>query len=226
MNSFKIISIITYLLCINLSGQSNHFTINNVEFHFETEKIDTLEGAEFETATLYRNDKKLLTHTLIRQEGDCSSVSIELGKYVIDDAKIIFYSYWAIADRMPSRLIPFGFRKQVYTVDRAGKLNLINSVIYIEDFIENQLGKDKFYHPKNNWFHIGLDYLNQPTKNEFEKEALQDYIQTIEKKYNSKFVLNKEKELLESEVRAKLDKQIEQNTGNWIDGEIFGKVKK
>ena len=59
-----------------------------------------------------------------------------------------------------------------------------------------------------------------------QKILLDDYIKNVEKEYNSKFVLNDKRDELEKNVRSIMEKEIEEYTGNWIEGEAFGRVKK
>jgi hypothetical protein len=208
---------------LNIHGQSKQFVINGYDFSAVNEKLDTLEGAENEIIKLYRGNKELLSHTKFKEEGDCSSIKIQLGSYYLTDNDIIFYSYWAAADRMPSSLFPNGYMKQVYTVNSLGLVSLKEAKIYIEDFVDNE---NKKWFENNGWRHKGLKYLNEPPKNKLEQQLLDNYIKGIEKKYTANFVLNTEKNILESEIRIALKHKILEYTKDWIDGEVYGKVKK
>ncbi len=204
-------------------GQTKKVEINGILFSFKQIKLDTLESAENEIVELYRNGKKLLTHTMFKEEGDCSSTHIQLGKYKVDKNKIKFYTYWAATERMPGLILPFGFREQIYTVDSLGILKLSESKIYIENIVSSE---NKIFLEENGWKHKGLKYLNKVTKSKYEKRLLDDYIKNVEKEYNSKFVLNDNRDELEKKVRSIMEKEIEKYTGNWIEGEAFGRVKK
>ena len=205
-------------------GQTEKIEINGTFFSFKQVKLDTIESSENQILELYRNDKKLLTHTLFIEEGDCSSIHIQLGNYKIEENKIIFYSYWAATDRMPGSILPFGYREQIYSVDSLGILKLTEAKIYIENYTSS--GNPNFLE-ENGWKHNGLKYLNEQPKNDYEQRLLTDYIQNIEKEYNAEFVLNEEKNVLEKKVRESLKEEIKKYTGNWIDGdEAFGRVKK
>ena len=111
--------IITIFLFINFGfSQTQKKVINGIEFKIVTISIDENEQTEF--IELYRNNKKILTHTLSEFDGDCSSENIELGTYEIMDSNLIFYSYWASGDRMMKNIYPFGFRKQTYSINEKG----------------------------------------------------------------------------------------------------------
>lgn len=222
----KIITTIFIFLTIStfVFGQKNAVEINGLEFLFKQVKVDTLESGGNEIVELYRNGKKLLTHTMFEEFGDCSSIHLKLGKYEVKGNSIVFYSYWAATDRMPGTILPFGFREQIYSVDSIGKLRLTGAEIYIENFATS---KNKSYLEENGWRHKGLKFLTEQPKNDYEKKLLEDYIQNIEKEYNTDFVLYRRKDELENRVRNNMLKEIKANTANWIEGEeAFGRVKK
>lgn len=205
-------------------GQTKEIEINGMLFSFKQVELDTLESAEHKIVELYRNEKKLLTHTVFKEEGDCSSTHIQLGNYKIEGNTIKFYSYWAATDRMPGSILPFGFREQIYSIDNLGILKLIGAKIYIENYVTS---KNKNFLEENGWKHKGLKYLNERAKNDYEKRLLEDYSKNIENEYKAEFVLNEEKEVLEKKVRDNLKEEIKKYTGNWIEGdEVFGRVKK
>lgn len=206
------------------SGQTKEIEINGTLFSLKQVELDTLESAENKIVELYRNGEKLLTHTLFKEEGDCSSIHIQLGNYKLESNKIIFYSYWAATDRMQGSILPFGFREQIYAVDSLGILKLNDANIYIENYVTTE---NKQFLEKNGWKHKGLKFLNEQAKNEYEKTLLEDYIRSVENEYNAEFVLNEEKEMLENKVRDSLKELIEKYTENWIEGnEVYGRVKK
>lgn len=224
MNLKILIYIVVFSIStLNFYGQSKQFKANGHIFSFVTDKVDNLEGSEDEVVHLYRGNKKLLSHTTSKQEGDCSSVNIQLGNYSIIDNEIIFYSYWAATDRMPGPMLPYGFRKQIYAVDSVGLLHLREATIYIEDYVEKE---DKSFFEDNGWKHKGLKHLNKAPQNKAEQELLFDYIQSIERKYNAEFVLSVKKKSLEEEVRRALQSEIQEHTKDWVEGEVYGKVKK
>lgn len=205
-------------------GQTKEIEINGTLFSLKQVELDTLESAENKIVELYRNGEKLLTHTLFKEEGDCSSIHIQLGNYKVEDNKIIFYSYWAATDRMPSSILPFGFREQIYSIDSLGILTLTEAKIYIENYVTTE---NKKFLEENGWKHKGLKYLNEPAKNEYEKRLLEDYTKNVKNEYSAEFVLNEGKDVLEKKVRDRLKEEIKKYTENWIEGdEAFGRVKK
>ncbi len=133
MNLRKSLFIVLFFVGFLAFAQSKTITINNHDFLFVVESKDTLDGAQEKSLKLFRGKKELLTHTLISLEGGCSSEHIQLGDYSIVKNNIVFYTYWASADRMPN-LLPYGFQKQIYTVNSLGKLSLEESKIYIENY--------------------------------------------------------------------------------------------
>lgn len=175
--------------------------INNTDFKFVTTTInDTILSNYVE---IYRDDKKIITHTLSSSDGDCSSENIELGSYKTTDSEITCYSYWASADRMGQNIYPYGFRKQTYTVASNGSVKLSKTALYIKTFMDN-------------WeTHPGMKYLNTAYKTNQEKTLFEDYIDKTEKKYASKFVFGQTKDNLEKEVRKELKNDIFENTKNW-----------
>ncbi len=217
----KKIYILLILISVYSFGQTKQYTINRHKFIFKEMQIDQ-GGYNQEVLNLYRGKEKLLSHILFEEDVDCSSISIRLGNYYIEKNKIIFYSYWASADRMPL-FLKFGFQKQVYSVAQNGNVKLENSKIYIEDLIETQ---NKDFLVLNGWQHKGLKYLNKTPKNKQQKIWLNDYIYNIEKQYNAKFVLGKARKELEKEVRCKMKEIIEFHTKAWNNKEAYGKSKR
>ncbi|CAG0904875.1 unnamed protein product [Cyprideis torosa] len=205
-------------------GQSQKIVINDSIFTIIEDSI-SLDGEEHQQIHVYRGKKKLLSHTLYRSLGDCSIMSVELGKYQVIGQQIIFYSYWAIADRMPSYLTPYGFRKQIYEVDSLGRLQPSDAIIYLEDHTPPELTAPEFYQ-EDRWTHKGLDFLASPPQNEAEQRILADYIRIIEEIHHARFVFEDEKDALEKEVRAQLKSEIHFHTHDWVEGEIYGRVKK
>ena len=134
-------------------GQTKEIEINGTLFSFKQVELDTLESVENKIVELYRNEKKLLTHTVFKEEGDCSSIHIQLGNYKVEGNKIIFYSYWAATDRMPGSILPFGYREQIYSIDSLGILKLTEAKIYIENYVTSE---NKKFLEENGWKHKGL----------------------------------------------------------------------
>ncbi|QXP61646.1 hypothetical protein [Olleya sp. HaHaR_3_96] len=194
--------IITTFLCLNFClSQTQKKVINGIEFEIITTSVDEDQQTDF--IELYRNDKKLLQHTLYDSDGDCSSENIELGTHKITDNTLIFYSYWASADRMMKNIYPYGFRKQIYYVTPKGTVSLESSQLYIEAYVDE-------------WHvHQGMQYLNNKPKTNEEKESLKDYILKAEQMYDGHFVFGENKSVLENEVRQELAEAITENTKYW-----------
>ncbi len=188
--------------------------------------IDSTDEDGLKMLNLYRNDKKILTHTIFKREGDCSSINIELGNYKLSENKIVFYSYWAATDRQNIAMFPFGFRKQTYLIQDSRKIIKLEAEIFIEDNIERTVGKEIYYGEHDTWKHKGLAFIYKMPQNNFEKKAKEDYIKSVEKMYNATFVFGNKKQVLEREVRKELKQEIDLYTNEWEEGEIYGAVKK
>ena len=220
----NIVSVLILLIPLsNVFGQTENYSIKGHSFKFVQKNAESEDAIN---VILYRDNQELLSHTIYKEEGDCSSIHVEIGKYFIDDDKIIFYSYWAGTDRQPMPIFPYGFRKQTYEIQDNGHLILTNSQIYIEDYVENKNEDWKYFESKGSWYHKGIDFLNKQPKTSFEKDALSDYTERIERYYQAELVLGNEAQLLEQEVREKLKNEIQIATNEWIEGEVYGKVKK
>ncbi len=212
------------LLISNYSfGQTEAHIINNYNLIFKNYKINTEDADRTEVIDLYQGKKKILSHILFKEKGDCSSISIQLGNYFVEKNKIIFYSYWASADRMPS-FLRFGFQKQVYSVTNNGIVKLKYSKIYIEDLVETD---NPDFIIGVGGTHKGFAYLNKKPITDEEKMWLDDYVKSAEKQYNAKFVFGEERQALEKEVREKLKEKIAEQTNDWdIYKEAYGKSRK
>ncbi len=219
--------IMLLLALVPLVGQAKTYTINHHKFSLETPQMNEDESDSvsdwLETVDLYRGKKKLLSHTLFKKDGDCSSITIQLGDYSVENNNIIFYSYWASADRMPSNL-KFGFQKQVYSVANNGIVKLQSSKIYIEDMVETA---NPDFIIGVGWTHKGISYLHKPPTTDEEKMWLDDYVKSVEEEYKAKFVFGEERKALEKEVRAKLKDKIAEHTDDWdIYKEAYGESRK
>ena len=209
-------------ICVLLSlfvqsfAHAQTIQINHQAFELKTVMKETEESFERQEIELYRDDHQLLSHTLRLETGDCSIVSIELGDYEVKNNQIIFYSYWASADRQGLWMYPYGVRKQVYVVDAKGTVKLLSSVIYVEDIIGDLL--------KSNPQEEYLQFLHTEAQTEQQRRSLNHYIQMIQKKYKAKFVDGQERALLLKEVKTKLAKQITTETKDWK--EMYGSSAK
>lgn len=194
-------------------AQTKVVLINGNKLTFKTYLLENESGDSIKSIDIFRDNTKLLSHTILKAEGDHNSESIEVGSYEIKDTTIIFYSYWSRAGDAP--VSPYGVRKQIYSVNKKGFLNLNNSQIYIETsrpgWAENK----------------GIEYLFTKPKNELEVIELNKYKADVEKEYNSKFVPEKDRTLLIKEVKFKLRMQIKKSTMHWkaVYSNILGGYK-
>ncbi|WP_177765676.1 hypothetical protein [Flavobacterium sp. I3-2] len=223
---FKIYLVCVFLLFLHsdLFAQSEKKNINGIDLIFKTSKLEC--AAENCTeVTLFRNHLKIISHVLYFEDGDCMSATVEIGIYKIINNTIIFYSFWANYDRLPSYILPFGFRKQVYEVESNGKIKSIESQIYLETSITKN-EKNKIYYDTNDYLHKGIQFLKNTPSNSYERNALIDYKKNIEREYHAKFVVDEQRTKLEKEVRKVMKKEIELATQDWIENEFFGTIKK
>lgn len=182
-------------------GQEKTAKINNNSFDF---KIINNENSSEKILKISRDNKQpIITHTIHKDDGDCSGIQLELGTYEIQADQIIFYTYWAAADLQGILLYPFGFRKQIYDVKKNGDLELSEATIYIEEDYINDKKQE------------GLKFLNIKPKNKSDEQLLNHYVNVVELKYRSRFVNGKEKDFLSSEVREKLKQEILTETKDW-----------
>ncbi|MBO0592502.1 hypothetical protein I2486_13935 [Cellulophaga sp. E16_2] len=210
MTYLKILILLILLLPKLSISQVERINIQGKIVEFRT--TSTNEDTQTETLTLFTGDKELASLILSDFDGDCSSENIELGTYKIIENSIIFYSYWASADRMQKNTYPYGFRKEQYRFDTNGELVLKATELYIETYVDD-------------WtVHQGMTFLNTNPKSEHDLNLKNDYIAKAENMYQSHFVLGTEKQKLEQEVRKVLAAEIKKNTGYWA--EVYGKNSK
>ena len=87
----KIIQTLLMLLALSSTAfaETQNIQINQNNFELKTvmneEEADSLR----KDIELYRNNQKLLTHTIYSTTGDCSILQIELGDYEIKENNII-----------------------------------------------------------------------------------------------------------------------------------------
>ncbi len=198
------------------------FYLNGFEFDRIESALDSV-GIKPHTVKIKKGDHTLKEFILYSEIGDCSSTELKVGDYDIHDDQLIFYSYWASADRMPGTLLPYGFKKAVYTADNDGTLVLKSAVIYKEDYVISEGNK---YLEDHGWKHKGIDLLALSTPSKAETEIIDHYIKNIEKQEEAVFIRGKDRENLESLVRQKLADKIKSATAGWENAEVYGRVKK
>ena len=196
-------TLILYFILLQATAfaQTKIEVVNGNEFSFKSYLLENESGDSIKNLVVFRGNTKLLSHTILKAEGDHNSEAIEVGSYEIKDTTVIFYTYWSRAGDAP--VSPYGVRKQIYAVNKKGILYLKNSQIYIETsrpgWAENK----------------GIEYLFTKPKNETQVKELKKYKADVEIEYNSKFVLEKHKNSLIKEVKAKLRNQIKESTRHW-----------
>lgn len=188
-------------------AETQTIQINHHRFEIKTATTESEEGFERYAVELYRNQHKLLSHTLKYNTGDCSILTTELGDYDVKNNQLIFYTYWAAGDRQGLWTYPYGVRKQVYSVDAKGVVKPISAVIYVEDVVGNPLEHD----PQQEY----LQFLNTAPQTDQQKKALNHYIETMQTKYKARFVNGQEREQLLKEVKTRLAKKIAVETQGW-----------
>lgn len=150
----------------------------------------------------------LKEHCLYDGIGDCNSESIELGGYKISDSSVTFYSFWCHTGDAP--VSPWGARKQVFSPNRSGKLEMVYSELYLE------AGNPGWPETK------GVEFLHEPVQTKADREDFHNYILLMEKKYQADFVYGKRADSLLKETRAFLKSEISRNTKHWKPNGPFG----
>jgi hypothetical protein len=164
---------------------TGRLTIGNTQFTYSKARLPEADSAI--AFNLYAHGKKLLMHSMVDEENDCNSTSLELGDYTITGATITFYSYWAWVGGCCG--LPYGARKQVYTVNAKRQLHLSSSQIFLEEY-KNRLA-------------------DMPGK-----DATQ-FMAKVEKQYHAKFVTGAEADDLIYQVKQRFVQQIAKTTKGW-----------
>ena len=81
---------------LNCFAQSDTITVNGHRFIFKIEQENEDWETTFVNVFRIRNGetKYLLKHILDCEIGDCNSLSVEMGDYIVSDSTIVFYSFW------------------------------------------------------------------------------------------------------------------------------------
>ena len=153
--------------------------------------------------------KQIIKYYADSSWGDSSSVSVTLGKHLIDKDEIIFYQYWAW--RGDALVSPFGANKITYRWNNEkNAYQKDKDNIYIEyhsklvpEFIEDLP------------FHRNV--IKEPS-DEKEKQLISSYTNKITADGQS-FLLGTDAENLLNEVNSVLRVEIEDKTGYWQDNE-------
>jgi hypothetical protein len=196
--------LIIFLLCISClpKAQVANFQLGETNFTIQKAIETYSENEERTFVLLSRNDKELLTHTILEIGADHNSMSLEIGDYEISDNTITFYSYWAWGGDAP--VSPFGGRIQTYQIQKNGKLLLVRSQLYIE---QGRVGFEGI--------HKGIQFLKEMPKSESDKKLFREYVSEMESNFNAKFVYGNQSDRLMSRIRKKIAPEIEKYTKDW-----------
>lgn len=176
------------------TAELKHITIKNQDFSIVTEAYDIYDS-KGEVMKLYKEERSndldfVLSIILKDRTGTCSDQSMQDGSYEINGTKITLYSFWNRKGKAYDS--PYGARIQRYEMLPDHTLKRISSKVYIETERENY---DK---------QSGMKYLFISAKDDKEKEALQNYIESVEKNYKGTFVYGEEAKRLLAEVEEAL----------------------
>ena len=208
------------LMMFGTVAQAKTININQHDFEIKNTQGESEEGFEQDNFELYRDAKKLLTHTQRLSTGDCSILTIEVGDYDIKGNQLIFYTYWAASDRQGLWAYPYGVRKQIYTVNAKGRVDLTTAVIYVEDY--NSEGDPQEIDAEKEY----LQFLHTAPKDQQQRQALDHYIQSVQTHSKARFVNGKERAQLIQEVEGRLASQIKIETNGWKERFLEGEPNK
>lgn len=189
------------LLGINIlfaSAQLEHLTIENQDFSIIMESYDIYDS-KGEVMKLYieeqNNDLTFVLSLILKDStGTCSDKSVQEGAYEINGTDITLYSFWDRRGKAYSS--PYGARIQRYKMLPNHTVEQVLSQVYIETEREN-------YNPES-----GMQYLFQAPQSNTEKEALKDYVKSVEKEYKGVFVYGEEAKRLMNEVQEALSRKM------------------
>ena len=196
MRVILILSILTSVLLS--SAQLEHVTIGNQDFSIVTEAYNIYDskGKVMKFYKEERNNDLTFVLSLILEDatGTCADKSTQSGSYEINDTTIMLYSFW---DRKgKSYESPYGARIQQYEMLPSHTVVLKSSKVYIETARRN-------YDEES-----AMKYLFTPPKTKNEKEALDDYIKSVEREYKGDFVYGDEAKKLIDEVHEALHRKM------------------
>ncbi len=191
----KIFYMILFTLNILFAtAQLEHVTLGNQDFSIVTESYEIYDS-KGEVMKFYKEERNndltfVLSLILNDKTGTCSDKSMQEGAYEINGTTITLYSFWDRKGKVYDS--PYGARIQQYEMLPDHTVVLRSSKVYIE-------AARKSYDKES-----GMKYLFTPPKTKMEKEALQAYIQSVEKEYKGVFVFGEEAKKLLEEVHEAL----------------------
>ncbi|WP_196889882.1 hypothetical protein [Aureivirga sp. CE67] len=200
MNQLKFYIILIFSI-YNSVAQNTNESINDLKFDIEKSNIHNPQEEITELKIINSNNKIIFKKRIKFKRWDCSSESLQLSKYEINNDTLTFYTFWCRKGDSPIR--PYGARIQKY-IYNSEEFKVIEAEIYIEttdiNWEENK----------------GIKYLFEKPKNEKERKYFSSYIRSVEKEYNSKFVYGKKADRLIKEVKEKLKIEIRKETSDWF----------
>ena len=185
--------LLTFLILINISYAfqtkdelqigKQHFTIVHESYDEYNDKGITMKlykkGEHMESQPLF-------SFTLENISGGCGEQSSQEGTYEVNGTTLTLYSHWSRSGKAYDT--PVGDRIQHYTIDKNGTISFLDGTLYIETEAKNY---DK---------QSAIKYLYTTPKNEDEKEALNTYIQSVEKHFKGRFVRGDKAHILHQKV--------------------------
>ncbi|GIU00080.1 hypothetical protein TSL6_05860 [Sulfurovum sp. TSL6] len=191
----KIFSLLLLTVSILFAtAKLEHVTLGNQDFSIVTESYDIYDS-KGEVMKFYKEERNnnltfVLSLILKDKTGSCADKSMQEGAYEINGTTITLYSFWDRKGKVYDS--PYGARIQEYEMLPNHTVVLRSSKVYIES-------ARKSYDPES-----GMKYLFNPPKNKSEKEALQSYVNAVEKEYKGIFVYGEEAKRLLEEVHEAL----------------------
>lgn len=176
---------------ILISAELKHIAIGNQDFSITTETYDIYDS-KGEVMRLYReernNDLTFILRLILKDRtGTCADKSMQEGSYEINGTQITLYSFWDRKGRAYDS--PYGARIQRYEMLPDHTVILKSSKVYIET-------ARKSYDKES-----AMMYLFTPPKTNIQKEALQAYVESVEKEYKGTFIFDDEAKKLIEEVQ-------------------------
>lgn len=195
----KIFTLIFFTLNILFAtAQLEHVTLGNQDFSIVTESYDIYDS-KGEVMKFYKEERNndltfVLSLILKDKTGSCSDKSMQEGAYEVNGTTITLYSFWDRKGKVYDS--PYGARIQQYEMLPNHTVVLSSSKVYIE-------AARKSYDQES-----GMKYLFAPPKTASEKEALDAYVNTVEKEYKGVFVFGEEAKKLLEEVHEALRRRM------------------
>lgn len=212
----------------NISAQALHKQISGLDYVFKNEKVTDCREIECQQLNVYRDGQTVLSHPLLRRSGDSNSEAYEIGNYKIHEDKIYFYTMWVYWSKPNNIPYKYGFQKKVYKVISDETIQLLSSEITLVDAFRVDPSNKKYFTEPNPNIHQGSKYVFSRPKTDYEKAALEDYINMIEQDYESNFIHGKNQWKLEREVRLAIKDKHHEITKDWNpkNKEKYGFVNK